>query len=476
MGYIEGKDRTQSWLLPNCIEDYITEENPIQFIEVFVNELDYAELGFIRAHAKDTGRPGYHPGTLLRRSLYGDLNRIQSSRRLEREASRNLELMWLLQHLQPDFKTIADFRKDNGQAIRAVCREFTLLCKRLDLFGLDFVAIDGSKFKAVNSKDRNFTDKRIALHCERIDQDIERYLTALNKADLNEKSVEKMTLAGFERRVQQLKEEKANLKKLQRQLKMTDDKQISLTDPDARAMATRKSGSKVVGYNVQTAVEPKHHLIIAHEVTHAVTDRSLLYQMATQAKAILGTKTLDVYADSGYYHGKEVIRCLAEHIRAYVPRMYTSRSKNLGRFGKQDFMYDRKKDQYICPAKQRLDYKFTTIEQEREIKYYTTSACKQCKIKQKCTTNKQRRITRWVDENIMDDMEAAIQRDPSKMKYRKQTVEHPFGTIKSWMGSTHFLMKRLHNVKTEMSLHVLAYNIKRAIKVLGVKPLMSAMV
>ena len=472
MGYIKGKDRKQSTLLPDCIDDYISEENPVRFINLFVDELDIKALSFQRAEPQSTGRPGYHPGTLLKLYLYGYLNRIQSSRRLEREAGRNVELMWLLERLMPDFKTIADFRKDNGIAIKQVCREFTLLCKRLDLFGLEYVAIDGSKFKAVNSKEKNYTDKRIKLHIERIDKDIERYLTELNKADLNEASIQKITLEGFKRRLSQLNEEKQHLKKLQRRLMKTDDKQLSLTDPDAKAMATRKSGSKVVGYNVQTAVEPKHHLIINHEVTNQVTDKSQLYQMATQAKATLGVDQLEVYADSGYYNGHEVIGCLAEDITPYVPRTYTSRSKNLGRFGKQDFIYDRKKDDYICPAKQRLRYQFATVEQDREIKYCTTNQCKTCDLKPKCTTNKQRRITRWVDEDIMDDMEAAIQRDPNKMKLRKQTVEHPYGTIKSWMGSTHFLTKGLKNVNTEMNLHVLAYNMKRVMNILGVRKLM----
>lgn len=472
MGYIEGKDRTQTTLLPDCIDDYISEDNPVRFIDAFVNELDFEELEFVRSIPAETGRPGYHPRTLLSLYIYGYLNRIQSSRRLEREANRNVELMWLLQRLAPDFKTIADFRKDNNGPIKQVCREFTLLCKRLDLFGLDFVAIDGSKFKAVNNRDKNFTDNRIRLHIERIDKDIQRYLTELNKADLKEKSIERTTLDGFKRQLSKLKEEKSQLKKLQRQLMKTDDKQLSLTDVDARAMATRKGGSKVVGYNAQTVVESKHHLIVTHEVTNQVTDKSLLYKMATEAKDVLGVNTLEVYADSGYYNGYEILGCLHEGITPYVPRMYTSRSKNEGRYGKQDFVFDRKQDCYLCPAKQRLHYAFTTVEQAREIKYYTTNQCKACELKSKCTTNKQRRLTRWVEEDIMDDMQADIHRDPSKMRKRKQTVEHPYGTIKSWMGATHFLMKGLKNVNTEMNLHVLAYNMKRVINIMGVKQLM----
>lgn len=339
MGYIEGKDRTQTTLLPECIDDYVSEDNPVRFIDAFVKELDFEELEFVRSKPAKTGRPGYHPRTLLSLYIYGYLNRIQSSRRLEREANRNVELMWLLERLAPDFKTIADFRKDNSGAIKQVCREFTLLCKRLNLFGLDFVAIDGSKFKAVNNRDKNFTDNRIRLHIERIDKDIQRYLTELNKADMKEKSIEKTTLDGFKRQLSKLKEEKHRLKKLQRQLMKTDDKQLSMTDPDARAMATRKGGSKVVGYNTQTVVEPKHHLIVTHEVTNQVTDKSLLYKMATKAKDVLGVRTLEVYADSGYYNGHEILGCLHEGITPYVPRTYTSRSKNEGRYGKNRISY-----------------------------------------------------------------------------------------------------------------------------------------
>lgn len=474
MRYIEGEHREQSTLFPESLEEYITEDNPVRFIDAYIEQLDFHALEFVRATPKDTGRPGYHPATLLKLYVYGYLNRIQSSRRLERETHRNVELMWLLSRLRPDFKTIADFRRDNGSALKQVCREFVVLCRRLDLFDLEIVAVDGSKFKGVNNKDRNFTPTRVAVQLKIIEEDISRYLTALDASDLDEQSAAKITAAGLQTKLEHLKQEKSRYKALQRQLEETGLAQVSLTDPDTRAMATRKGGSKVVGYNVQTAVEPKHHFIVAHEVTNAVTDKRQLYNIASQARDALEVEELEVLADSGYYTGAEVLGCLEEGMTPYVPRTYTSISKRQGRYGKQDFLYEHKKDRYRCPAGKHLTYAFTTVEQGREICYYTTNACKGCALKEQCTTAKQRRLTRWVHEEIMDDMEAALMKDPGKMKLRKQTVEHPYGTIKSWMGSTHFLMKRLPNVQAEMSLHVLAYNIKRALSVMGITKMMEA--
>lgn len=474
MRYIEGINRDQLTLFPDQLDNYISEENPIRFVDVFVEGLDLKELGFERARPKQTGRPGYHPATLLKLYIYGYLNRVQSSRRLETESQRNVELMWLLSRLTPDFKTIADFRKDNKAAIQSTCREFTLLCQRLDLFSRELIAVDGSKFKAVNNPDKNFTPERLKLHIQRIDEDINRFLTRMSQTDRDEQSFSQVSAAGLQQKIQRLEQEKVRLGKLQKQLKTSGDMQLSLSDPDARVMATRKRGSKVVGYNVQSAVEADNHFIVAHEVTNAVTDKRQLYNISSQAKASVEADELDVVADSGYYTGDEVLGCLHDGITPYVPKTYTSRSKNLGRFGKQDFVYRRDEDVYICPAGKPLSYRFATIEKDREIRYYSTDQCATCQLKAQCTTARQRRITRWVEEDVMDDMEAALLSDPDKMKLRKSTVEHPFGTIKSWMGSTHFLMKGLPKVKTEMALHVMAYNIKRAVQVLDVQSLVEA--
>lgn len=318
--YIEGEHRKQTTLFPESLEEYITEDNPIRFVDAYIEHLDLHALGFERASPKDTGRPGYHPAVLLKLYVYGYLNRVQTSRRLERETHRNVELMWLLSRLRPDFKTIADFRRDNGLALKRVCREFIVLCRRLDLFDRELVAVDGSKFKGVNNKDCNFTPRRVAVQLKIIDEDISRYLTALDAYDLEEQSVAKVTAAGVQKKLKPLKQRKTTDENLQKQLEETGVPQISLTDPDTRAMATRKGGSKVVGYNLQTAVEPRHHFIVAHEVTNAVTDKRQFYNIANQARDALEVEELEVLADSGYYTGDEVRGCLEEGITPYVPR------------------------------------------------------------------------------------------------------------------------------------------------------------
>jgi len=471
--FIQGEHRTQGTMLPEHVDDYITEENPARVVDVFVDSLDLRELGFDGITPADTGRPSYHPAVMLKIYIYGYLNRIQSSRRLEREAQRNIELMWLTCRLAPDFKTIANFRKDNGKAIQKICRQFVMLCQRLNLFSEALVTIDGSKFKAVNNRDKNFTDAKIQLRMKEIEKSINQYLTELDTADRQEPEVKELRTARLQEKIAGLKEKMQELKEIEARLENTPDRQISLTDPDCRSMKTRGGG--IVGYNVQTAVDAKHHIIVEHEVTNVGSDRDQLSSMAEQARTAVGTEKLTVIADRGYFKGEEIRACDKAGITAIVPKPNTSGAKADGRFGKDDFIYDAQKDEYRCPAGQRLIWRYTTIERELTLHRYWSSECKNCAIKSKCTPGEQRRVTRWEDEAVLETMQNRLDHYTEAMRIRRQTVEHPYGTIKLWMGSAHFLMKTLKKVATEMSLHVLAYNLKRVMKIMGIGPLMQAM-
>ncbi len=474
--FIEGVDRHQATLFPEYLEDWIEADNAVRVIDVFVDELELFELGFERVAPRWTGRPGYHPSDLLKLYIYGYLNRVQSSRRLEREAGRNMEVMWLTGRLAPDHKTIADFRKHNGPAIRKVCSQFVALCRRLELFTEASVAIDGSKFKAVNTRDKNFTRAKMTRRLRQIENSVERYLHQLDSADRQEPSVARTTkTARLGDKIALLKEEMKRLEKLEAEMLATPDKQISLTDADARSMATSGRGSGMVGYNVQAAVDTKHHLIVAHEVTNVGTDTSQLSAMAEKTKAALETDALDVVADRGYFNSKEILACDEADITVTLPKPLTSGSTAKGRFGKQDFRYVRQDDVYICPAGERLVYHYTNVEKGLTLRRYWTTVCQGCAIKDRCTTGKERRITRWEHEHILEAVERRLDEQPRKMRTRRETVEHPFGTIKSWMGATHFQMRTLKRVGTEMALHVLAYNLKRVMNILGIGPLIAAM-
>jgi len=421
-----------------------------------------------------TGRPGYHPAALLKIYLYGYLNRIPSSRRLERETQRNMELMWLTGRLMPDFKTIADFRKDNGPAIRKVCREFIVVCGRAGLLTATAVAIDGSKFKAVNSRDRNFTEAKVAKRLEQIEASIERYLSLLEIADRQPQAPE-IKRTHLKNKIGRLKQEIERMKAIEAQLAQQEDTQISLTDPDARSMQGTGKATGTVGYNVQCAVEIKNHLIVAHEVTNAVNDRSQLLSMAKQAKAALGAETMEAFADRGYYKAEEVLACEGTGILPCVPKTQTSNNPNRGLFSGQHFIYDAKTDSYTCPAGASLTKGAVRSDRRDNIdQYRNLTACLTCLLKPRCTPDRVKRVKRWRHEAVLDKMQARLDRMPDAMTIRRQTVEHTFGTLKFWMGATHFLTKTLKNVRTEMSLQALAYNMKRMINILGVKPLMAA--
>jgi transposase len=461
---------------PEYLEDYVSEENPVRVIDVFVDELDLKGLGFEGIVPEVTGRPSYHPGLLLKIYVYGYINQIVSSRKLEREAGRNVEVMWLTQRLAPDFKTIADFRRDNGPGIRAACRQFIALCRKLELFTHAVAAIDGSKFKAVNSRDKNFTRASIPRRMEQVEASIARYMAALETADRHDGGLAQTKTVRLTEKIAALREQMKDFQALEIEVHAAPDQQISLTDPDARAMATSGKGTGTVGYNVQTAVDAKHHLIVAHEVTNVGNDRDQLANMGAQARAAMGVESLDVLADRGYFSGEEVLACETLGVIPYVPRPLTSGAKAEGRFGKQDFVYIPEQDVYRCPAGSLLPHHMTTVEKGLTLhRYWDRASCQPCPLKAQCTPSKERRVTRWEHEAVIEAMQARLDRHPKAMRIRRATVEHPFGTLKAWMGATHFKTKKLDNVRTEMSLHVLAYNLKRMIAILGVQPLMAAM-
>ena len=430
--FIEGADRSQASLLPEYVEDYVGADNPVRVIEALVEQLDLCRMGFAGIDPEATGRPANHPSVLLKIYNYGYLNRVQSSRRLEHETQRNIELMWLTGRLMADFKTIANFRKDNGKAIRQVCRQFIVLCRQLNLFTQALVAIDGSKFKAVN-------------------ESIERYLTAMDTADRAEPEVAALKKGRLKDKIEALKEQMQQLKAIEAQLNASPDSQVSLTDPDARSMKNRAGG--IGGYNVQAAVDAEQHLIVAHEVINEGVDRDQLATMAEKAREAIGSDELTVVADRGYFKSEEILKCTNSGITPIVPKTMTSNSLAAGRFDKQDFVYNAQDDEYRCPAGERAIYRFTTVENGLALRKYWSSACPGCPIRARCTTSKYRRITRWEHEAVLEAMQDRLDRQPHSMRVRRRTVEHPFGTLKLWIGATHFLTRTLARVRTELSLH-----------------------
>jgi transposase len=472
--YVEGRHRAQVTLLPETLDEYVSEDNPVRAVDAFVEELDLVGLGFERAEPADTGRPAYHPADLLKIYIYGYLNRIPSSRRLEREAQRNVELMWLTGGLVPDFKTIADFRRDNGEAIRKVCREFVELSRQLGLFGDAVVAIDGSKFKAINNRDKNFTPHKLKARMQQLEESVARYLNDLDRADREPAAVPAARVSHLKEKIATVKEQVRRLRGIAKQLQDAPDQQISLTDPDARSMATSGRGTGIVGYNVQAAVDTTHHMIVAHEVTNVGHDRSQLTAMSTLARDAIGADRLMVLADRGYFDGEEILKCGEVGIMPLVPKPITSNSRADGRFDKRDFIYNAKRDEYRCPAGERAIGRMTTVESGRRMHRYWPSACPRCPIKSRCTPSDYRRIARWEHEQVLDDMQRRLDHLPQASRLRRQTAEHPFATLKAWMGSTHFLTKTLPRVRTEMSLQVLAYNLKRVLNIFGTQVLVAS--
>jgi len=473
--FVEGEDRLQGALLPHCLDDYVTEDNPVRVIEAFIDELDLATLGFDGVVPETTGRPAYHPAMLLKIYLYGYLNRVQSSRRLEREAQRNIELMWLTGRLAPDFKTIADFRKDNGGAIRAVCSQFVVLCRQLGLFTRAIVAIDGSKFKAVNNRDKNYTVAKVIGRMEQVNGNIARYLRALDQADREESDIAEAKSGRLKEKIAGLRRQMQALKAMEQTVHDAPDQQVSLTDPDARSMATSGKGTATVGYNVQIAVDAEHHLIVAHEVTNQGYDRHQLAPMAFKAQQATGCEKITALADRGYFNGDQVLSCEGTGVAPIMPKTLTSSGAKRGFFTRQDFIYNAEHDHYTCPAGAKLTKIHRRADHTQDFdRYRHLSTCSTCPLRPRCTPTQRRIIKRWENEHVLDKMQDRLDRMPEAMGVRRQTVEHPFGTLKTWMGATHFLTRTLDKVRTEMSLHVLAYNLKRMITIFGAAPLMAA--
>src|SRR2546423_1047639 len=474
--FVEGVDRGQTTLFPECLEDWIDEGNPVRAIDTFVEKLDLSGLGFDGVAPEATGRPSYHPSGLLKLYIYGYLNRVQSSRRLEREAGRNVEVMWLTCRLIPDHKTIADFRKDSGPAIKQVCVQFIELCRQMGLLATASIAIDGSKFKAVNTRDKNFTRGKVERRRAQLEKSVARYLAQLDTADLQEPSEGLAAkTAHLKEKLVKLESEMQRLAAMEKLMLASPDQQISLTDPDSRSMATSGRGSGVVGYNVQVAVDTEHHLIVTHEVTNCGSDRAQLANIAKQAKAVLKAEKLEAVADRGYFSSPEILECHEAGITVTLPKPLTSGAKSEGRFGKQDFVYLPEEDAYRCPAGERLPYRYTNVEAGKMLRRYWTTACRACSLKPQCTTGPERRITRWEHEHLLEAVQQRLDANPHAMRQRRETVEHPFGTMKARMGATHFLTKTLPKVAAEMALAVLAYNLTRVMNIVRTKPLMAAL-
>lgn len=472
--FVEGQDRRQAAFLPECLDDYVAPDNPVRVIDAFVDELDLLSLGFERAQPAATGRPAYHPAMMLKLYVYGYLNRVPSSRRLEREAARNTELMWLTGKLAPDFKTIAEFRRHNADGIRAACRQFVVLARELGLLASRVVAVDGSKFKGVNTRDKNFTRAKLQHRLAETEASIARYLTELDAADQAEDGEPTGRIAELPARIARLREHMQKLKEIEQALEASPDGQVSLTDPDSRSMATSGKGSGIVGYNVQAAVEAEHHLIVAHEVTNVGHDRAQLASMATTAKAAMQADELTAIADRGYFEGDEIRACEQAGIAPLVPKPQTSNALAAGRYGKDVFVYEAATDTYRCPAGEMLTRRFASVEAGKSLHVYWADACSGCALKATCTTGKQRRVKRWEHEAVLEAMAKRLEATPEAMRIRRSTVEHAFGTLKQWMGGGHFLTKGLKSVSAEMSLQVLAYNLKRTIGIIGVAPLVAA--
>ena len=470
MGYIEGTNREQVVLFPAVIDDYVSGDNPVRFVEAFVKRLDLGALGFSKAEAEERGRPAYDPRDLLKLYIYGYVNEIRSSRKLERETIRNVEVMWLLRRLTPDHKTIANFRKDNARVLPGVFREFSKLCRELELFGAELVGIDGSKFRAVNSRERNFSEGKLNRRLQWMEERIADYLAALQREDEGASEPSEVSAAELQAKLAALQEQQVVYEGLKQQLAESGEKQISLTDAEARLMKGRQG--QHVSYNVQIAVDSKHKLVAAYAVTNEGNDVNCLAELAQGAQRELGVEELKVCADRGYYNTAQIKTCEDAGIEVHMERPAPRQVEGI--FPLERFTYDAIKDSYTCPAGKRLSYR--TFDKEKRVRCYWTEACQRCELKSQCTTGKgPRKIKRPLGQDAADRMLQRVAEDPQVLELRKQLVEHPFGTIKRQMGQDYFLMRGQEKVRGETSLTLLAYNLKRVMKLLGVDKLIEAL-
>src|SRR4029077_15618082 len=472
MTHIFGFERSQLLLLPETVDDYVGADNPVRFIDAFVDQLDLAAAGFIRVAPKATGRPGYAPGDLLKLYIYGYLNRVRSSRRLEAECHRNIEVIWLLRTLKPDFKTIADFRSHNRAAFRAVFRQFTLLCRELNLFGRDVLAVDGTAIKAVNNKDRNFTKNSLEKFIQAVDKRLDEYLRRLDESDAEEAATDASRIKNLAEKIEALREKRGRYGVLLTELEQSGESQISLTDPDSRAMAAHTKVA--VGYNIQVAVDAKNKMIVEQAVTNQVVDMGLLTQTAEPARQVLGVETIDVVADRGYFKIEDVEACEKAGCIPHVPRPQRGSSVREGFFRKDEFRYDAGRDAYVCPAGKVLaPIRHGRLRDLAKVDYGNRGACRDCPMRARCT-NDVRSVSRLENEAALDRMAERLKARPEILDRRREVVEHPFGSIKQWMDQGAFLMRGLANVRAEFSLTALAYNLRRALNILACEGMTAA--
>jgi transposase len=479
MNYIDGDDRDQGWALPQHLEDYVTQDNPVRLVDLFVNQLDLQEVG-LPLQPASTGRPGYNPRDLLKLYLYGYLNRVRSSRELERLTHRNLEVLWLLKRLRPDHKTISEFRRAHRTVFKQVLRQFNLICRELKLFGAELVAIDGTHFKGVNSKARNFTRTKLEALLQGVERGVERYLKELElndadaqKADTALGAAKAARLKGLPDRVQALKEAQGRYEVMLKTVEQSPTQQISLTDPEARLLKKAIGKEGIVGYNIQSAVDSAHHLIVDLAATTSPTDAGQLNEVAQRAKEMLAVKELTVVADGGYHSIKDITAAEAQGISVHVPAPVDKMEKE-GFFAREDFLYDAQHDEYRCPGGQKLLRHEDSAQHGNVYQvYYNTGACAGCALRAKCTNARYRKMKRVQGSEVLERVAQRMKEQPEIYQKRKALVEHPFGTLKFWWAQGAFLTRGLAAVNAEISLSALAYNIKRALQVLGLPALLN---
>ena len=471
MSHITGQSRYQSALFPEVPDDMVARDHPVRVIDAFVDGLDLARLGFAKVEAEAMGRPPYLPGDLLKLYIYGYLNQVRSSRRLEREAERNVEVLWLINRLQPCFKTIAEFRKTNTTPLIGVCRAFIGFCRGQDLLGGELVAIDGTKIAAVASRKQVITPKKAAERAAALDRKIAEHLAAMDKADEEEDGAAREPAVDVTKALEALKERRAAVQAQAEMLARDGLKQLVLSEPDAKLMRT--ANGHHVAYNAQSAVDAKHKLIVAFELTNEGNDARQLHPMAEQATEALAVKTLTVVADTGYSSGEQAERCAASQITAIVPRPEPTNSSGEQYFARDRFTYDGASDTYRCPAGQIL--KLEAVQSNGTRSYVNLRACRDCPLRQQCTKRSYRRVTHTKHEAAIDAMHQRAVSDPKWMNLRRELAEHPFGTIKWMLGHQRFLLRGLIKAKAELALAVLCYDMKRVVNLIGVPDLLRRM-
>ena len=479
--HVGGAHRKQTMLFPHTLDEYVDEENPVRFIDAFIDSLDLEKLGFKHSVPCDVGRPSYDPSDLLKLYVYGYLNQVRSSRKLERECQRNVEVMWLMKKLAPDFKTIADFRKDNVDYVKGVFKEFVKFCMGLDLYGAKCIAIDGTKFKAVNSLDRNFNRDNLSYRLKIIDERVSKYLGEMEALDKEEEKAE--AARELEEKLKNIMKCKIKYTGLLRKLKESDLNEVSLTDPESRLMKNR--GRIEPGYNSHVAVDDKNHLIVDYNVTNAPADNCQLSSIAKGAKETLGAEHIDAVADRGFFNAKEIKECVDNGITPYVPeqsRYGAGWVKKTGiptrEFSSHKFVYDKGTDTFVCPAGQRLGFAYLDHAHEKRMRVYRTDACFSCGFfLTKCTRYKRgRMVWRWEHAEVVEEMKLRMRLEPWKLEARKSIVEHPFGTIKRAFNQGYLLLKGLRKTAGEVGFTMLAYNMRRGLNILGPKAILALLV